>query len=293
MSLPKLSVSGNKIVQEGTTNVVNLHGVGLHDIMQDNKTDEIIDLIASWGNVIRLPIVPDSLDDHQPYYIGKIFFDKILPLLEHPKLQDKYFIIDWHEIGSIFDNENKTLFWDLASKNFRNRTNVIYEIFNESTDKIPWSYYKDSMQKIVDTIRFNDPETLIISGGPNSSTEIGGAVDNPFTGGNIVYAANLYPNNYNSLKTQLNIVCKTHPVFITEWGYDGGWYNEKKYQPNGKEFADEFVNWAAANDISWSAWCCSHEFKPQMLDIKLIENDGEFSKKLELNSYGEYVKSKV
>lgn len=145
--------------------------------------------------------------------------------------------------------QNLITFWrTLASSNLRGMDNVMFEICNEpiliessfgandwgsGQDKY-WSALTSFLQPVVNAIRGQNADNLILIPGLGYQGEYQGFPSHPLTGGNLAYAAHLYPayggvydnqtavqnlwnSNYKPAANQL-------PMFITEcwWNPNNG-----------------------------------------------------------------------
>jgi len=139
----------------------------------------------------------------------------------------------------------------------KNYKHVIYEIYNEplyencngATDTqsggnlTSWSTIKSYAEGVIQKIRANDGNGLILVGTGRYSQDIGSAQKNPITSSkNIGYVLHFYASEsgHSGLKTSLlRARCQNFPVFITEWGTSHA-------DGNGS------LDWSAINE--WMAW---------------------------------------
>jgi endoglucanase len=160
-------------------------------------------------------------------------------------------------------------------------THVIYEIYNEplcdlddpnpsaavkatcnDINKAPattWAQIKPYAQRVISTIRSNDPDGVIIVGTPYYSSyltngglnAVEGPMDSPITGTNIMYGFHFYAASHSNYKTRIRqAYCRDFPIFISEWGTgtsDGG----------GTVNTAESNSWVSLMEgagISWANW---------------------------------------
>lgn len=134
-----------------------------------------------------------------------------------------YAIIDWH-VHEENPNDKKTeavAFFDKYSKMYAGHDNIIYEICNEPTGT-PWSQIKPYAQEIVNTIRANDPDAIIVVGTNTWSQDVdevatgGGKIDDP----NVMYTIHFYSGTHSqSLRDKVETALNAEtPVFCTEFG---------------------------------------------------------------------------
>jgi len=117
----------------------------------------------------------------------------------------------------------------------KNYTHVIYEIYNEpvcdwdqannsncaSNQKTTWAQIKSYAETVINVIRANDQDGLIIVGTPGYSSDISAARNSPISGKNILYALHFYAGTSGHSNYRLALeaaYCNNFPVFVSEWG---------------------------------------------------------------------------
>ncbi len=188
--LQQLQVVGNKIVNEDGE-VVILRGLGPQQIINLATTnydiswnEDLFRAIHEWGaTVVRVLVAP-----------GRFFEDeeqglKILDqAIEWAGKYDLYVIINFNSQGfpptGFYSNPSSNVevtsqvemirFWQMVSTRYAGNNQVaFYEIINEPSSH-PWNgrtyledwlILKDFSELIIDLIRVNDPDTIIIVGG--------------------------------------------------------------------------------------------------------------------------------
>jgi len=117
----------------------------------------------------------------------------------------------------------------------KNYTHVIYEIYNEpvcdwdqanetncaSNQKTTWAQIKSYAETVINVIRANDADGLIIIGTPSYSGNISSARSNPISGKNLLYALHFYSGDSGHSNYRLSLeaaYCNDFPVFVSEWG---------------------------------------------------------------------------
>ena len=169
-----------------------------------------------------------------------------------------YAIIDWH-VHAENPNDTKSQaieFFDMYSKMYKDQSNIIYEICNEPTGT-PWNQIRPYAVDVVNTIRANDPDAIIVVGTNNWSQDVdevatnGGKLDDP----NVMYTIHFYSGSHGEsfrekVRTALNAGT---PVFCTEFGVcdasgNGGFDLEE---------ADRWIDFFEENGISYCCWSLS------------------------------------
>lgn len=164
-----------------------------------------------------------------------------------------YVIIDWHS-HNINLAEAKS-FFDMMSKKYGNYPNVIYEIFNEP-DQEKWSDVKQYSKEVIDVIRKNDPDNLILVGCPHWDQDIHLVADDPLKGyENIMYTVHFYAATHKqNLRDRCNYALqKGIPIFISE---SAGMEASGNGPINEEEWI-KWIDWAEQNKISWITWSVS------------------------------------
>jgi endoglucanase len=245
------------------------------------------------GHVVRLPVYPrtdfnggSSYYSGLPYPVGnpapagqKVtvmtaaeYVSKVLkPAIDYATSKNMYAIIDFHQIDDTSPSATKdsaadaTTFWTDIAPQFKDATNVIYELFNEPIDgSTPWATFKTRAQKWVDTVRAAAPNNLIIVSSMSYCQHPGDAASSPLTGANLLYTAHVYPGNWGaSFQQQVATAVAKVPVFFTEWGYtlNGG---DKTLGTNSATWGTDFQALIDANGASWTAWITDNSWGPSM-----------------------------
>ena len=169
-----------------------------------------------------------------------------------------YAIIDWH-VHAENPNDKKSeaiQFFDTYSKKDKDQSNIIYEICNEPTGT-PWNQIRPYAVDVVNTIRANDPDAIIVVGTNTWSQDVdevatnGGKIDDP----NVMYTIHFYSGSHGeSLREKVRTALKAGtPVFCTEFGVcdasgNGGFNLEE---------ADRWIDFFEENGISYCCWSLS------------------------------------
>ena len=169
-----------------------------------------------------------------------------------------YAIIDWH-VHAENPNDTKSQaieFFDTYSKMYKDQSNIIYEICNEPTGT-PWNQIRPYAVDVVNTIRANDPDAIIVVGTNTWSQDVdevatnGGKINDP----NVMYTIHFYSGSHGeSLREKVRTALKAGtPVFCTEFGVcdasgNGGFDLEE---------ADRWIDFFEENGISYCCWSLS------------------------------------
>ena len=169
-----------------------------------------------------------------------------------------YAIIDWH-VHAENPNDKKSeaiQFFDTYSKMYKDQSNIIYEICNEPTGT-PWNQLRPYAVDVVNTIRANDPDAIIVVGTNTWSQNVDEVATNggKLNDSNVMYTIHFYSGSHGeSLREKVRTALKAGtPVFCTEFGVcdasgNGGFDLEE---------ADRWIDFFEENGISYCCWSFS------------------------------------
>jgi endoglucanase len=172
-----------------------------------------------------------------------------------------YVIVDWHTSRAVTatttQQADAVAFFTAIAQKFGASPNVIYEPYNEPS-RVTWAQIKPYHQAVVDAIRAQDPDNLIVLGTPTFSQDVDLAAQDPLAGTNLLYTLHFYACTHKqALRDKANTALSLGiALFITEFGAtpsDGG------TPGNGDNIVCEdetntWFAWMAQNNISGAAW---------------------------------------
>lgn len=168
-----------------------------------------------------------------------------------------YVIIDWHVLTPGNPNhrvyKGAQAFFAQVSRKYAHLPNVMYEIMNEPNGEVSWAEdLKPYAQRMVDTIRANDPDNVILIGSGTWSQEVDVAAADPVRGKNLMYTFHFYPGSHRQeLRDRVKAAIDAGAaVFCSEWGTTNA-------SGSGPLYFDEAETWLAFLDqhqISWTNW---------------------------------------
>lgn len=261
---------GNKVVLRG----ISLPDLAINDYRKgaDKSPVQLINMLTDKANnwyttVVRLPVYPTGTLSYNANP-KKYYNNYIKPAVNACVQKGIYCIIDWHYIDNpaSFDSETRAFWTDIAPK-FKNYPNIIFEVFNENSTRMPWAEWKNIVQPWVDIIRSYAPNNLILVGAPQYAQHLYDAPNNPIEGRNIVYVAHIYPGlDQSKWDSWIFNVANRIPIFVTEWGFRKG----AEYPTNGTitSFAIPLKQKIEQYHLSWTCWVADHSWYPQMFDKK-------------------------
>lgn len=177
-----------------------------------------------------------------------------------------YVIIDWHILHDSdpqMNQEQAAAFFDEMSKKYAGYDNVLYEICNEPNNyagyDATWSNnIKPYAEDIIDVIRTNDADAIIIVGTPTWSQDVDVVAKDPINGQkNIMYAVHFYAathtdNIRNKVSSALNMGL---PIFVSEFSICDASGNGR----NDYDQAEKWMKLINDNKISYCGWSLSNK----------------------------------
>jgi aryl-phospho-beta-D-glucosidase BglC (GH1 family) len=186
------------------------------------------EIAASGANVIRIAVDPESYAGDADY-----LWRYLDPIVSWAGENGMYAIIDLHYIGNIATGAGEEMivleelsprelsvaFWTQTAAYFKDAPHVIFEIFNEPAN-IKADAWREHAQELINVIRAQGAEQLIIAGGVEYSRDLSWVLENPLDDGNLAYAAHIYPGHSQALwDFWFGNAAERYPVLLTEWGF--------------------------------------------------------------------------
>ena len=267
----RLKVSGAHLVNS-KGKAVQLKGVSTHGLSwypQYVNKKAFQTLRDKWGaEVIRLAMYTA---EYNGYCTGSAQNKKDLESLIDKAVAycsqlGLYVIIDWHILSDGNPNTYKkeaNAFFRKMAKKYASHKNVIYEICNEPNGGTQWAQIRSYAKTVINTIRKQDKNAVIIVGTPTWSQDVDIAAQNPFKGKNIMYAFHYYASTHtDAYRQKLQAAINAGlPVFVSEYGLS-------EASGNGavsKTEADKWMKLLDKNKISCIAWNLSNKAETSSL----------------------------
>ncbi len=256
----RLEVKGTQIVDE-TGEAVQLKGVSTHGIQwfpDYVSLDSFRTMRDDWDiNVVRLAMYTDP----------NVGYDESLHALVEKGVAyavelDLYVIIDWHILSDnnpMSSKDRAIEFFDTMSKKYKDTPNVIYEICNEPNGNVTWDRdIKPYAVSVINAIRENDKDALIIVGTPTWSQDVDIVAKDPIENQeNLLYALHFYAATHkDALREKLTKALELElPIFVSEFGIS-------EASGNGgidEEQGDIWLDLLESKGIGYVAWNLSNK----------------------------------
>lgn len=275
-----VTASGDVIVFDGV-NIRDPHGLEKDGLWKKSHIQEA----KNWGaDLVRLPVHPAAWRERGT--------ENYLALLDQAvawaKEIDLYLIIDWHSIGNLHQEKFQNpgyitsvgetyAFWSLISEHFAGEPVIaMYELYNEPTvsgerfGELSWTKWKEMNTEMIDLIRRNDPETVILVAGFNWAYDLTPVKNDPIERPNIAYVSHPYPEKRDQpwepkWQEDWGFVSEKYPVILTEIGFALPHEKGVHIPVHGDEtYGNALVDFCSERGISWVAWCFDNRWSPLM-----------------------------
>lgn len=218
MVLSELKVIENNIKNDnGDFKIKGVSLISLGDLYNPALTvQRAFDTIPNI-NTIRLPVYPPAVESHLSKYPFKLdndfILEKLKPAVDKATELGLYVIIDWHQISQVeFTKQEALDFWEQAIEIFDEYPNVVYEIYNETTDNL-FENYKEHLEDFISKIRSLTSKLLIV---PTHyyCGKMSDIINDPFNDNNIVYSLHVHPFRIPDPKEDENIIKLTNESYL-------------------------------------------------------------------------------
>ena len=183
--------------------------------------------------------------------------EDIVKGVELARAHDMYVLIDWHILSDGDPNtyvDEAVLFFAEMAERFSGYDNVLYEICNEPNG-VDWQTVRDYAGQVIPVIRERAPDSVIIVGTPDWSSDLYSVAADPLDYGNIMYTLHFYAASHGQNVRDMTEELSRQglPIFVTEYGVtasNGG-------HPRDLESADAWIELLERENISYCLWSFS------------------------------------
>jgi endoglucanase len=166
---------------------------------------------------------------------------------------DIYVIVDWHSHNILLEDA-KGFFKTVAEK-YKDKPNIIYELFNEPEQQT-WTQVKAYSEEVIGTIRAIAPKNIILVGSPQWDQSVDKPAADPITKyDNLMYTLHFYAASHGQwLRDRATAAFnKGLPLFVSECAgmeaSGNGAISKTEWQ--------SWVQWMSDHNVSWAAWSVS------------------------------------
>jgi hypothetical protein len=263
------AVSGRQFRKAGDEHV--FHGLDRPSLEWDPLGENVsladLQRMAGWGaDTVRISLNQDFwLSDSPVHAAGyQTLVDKMVACAHTADL-DVILDLHWSDRGDYtvtpgqqqMADAHSIEFWRELAARYKNNSRVLFELYNEPHD-VSWSVWRDGgaatgftavgFQGLYDAVRGAGAENVVLAGGLQYAFDLSGVPQYRLRGYNIGYVT--HPYNFAGKQstdwpTAFGTAATYYPVIATEFGDTtscAATYNQA------------FIDYAATNHISWTAW---------------------------------------
>jgi len=291
-----LSVSGINIIANGQP--IRLRGVNMGDPFGARNPDwypmystaDYANIARNWNaNVVRISIFPTQWKnmDHAVLLAG--LAQEVNAALD----SGMYVIISYHVIGwpngwyqaaccgnseDTYDSSMNvaTSFWTQMALTYGADTRIIFDLWNEPVhdasdwnDTTYWTELKPFYETLIQTVRDNDAQNIVLATGTGWASWLGGIKDDPLADANVVYAYHKYSVDGSNTAAEWNNdtggLIGVKPVIVSEWGYEDSDVASPTWSGSQASYGEPFTKWMDSNNLSNLAWMYHHDWTPALL----------------------------
>ena len=278
-----LHVSGTSLCDKNGT-PIQLKGVSTHGLswFPEYVNADAFSSLRSFGvNTIRLALYTYEYNGYCNGGDQSALKALVKRGIQYATEQDMYVIVDWHVLNDRNPNtyiDDAVSFFNEISSQYAGQGNIIYEICNEPNGGVSWNEIKTYAERIINVIRANDANAVIIVGTPTWSQDVDAAAANPLDNSrysNIMYALHFYAATHkDSLRNKLiSAYNQGLPIFVSEFSIceasGNGW--------NDTASAGQWMDLLNSCGISYVAWNLSNKAESSSLLNSSCTKTGGFS----------------
>lgn len=258
----QLRVTGNQL-SDKNGQLVQLQGISAHGLQWFPLIDkQTIPNVAQYfgAEVFRLAMYIEDYSPTDPsdfwggYMANKtVMMARTEKAIEDAVAAGMYVLVDWHIHNTPGNYTTEAVaFFTQISKKYGHLPNIIYEICNEPV-AVSWSGgIKPYANTVINAIRQNDPDNIIIVGTPNWSQDVDIAAKDPLSQSNIMYGFHFYAatHDFNTMKNKVeSALAYGAAIFVSEWGS-----SDVGTSTSNIAVAKQWMDFMNQRKLSWVNW---------------------------------------
>jgi endoglucanase len=284
-TLPRLTVDGNRIIEEQSRRPILLRGVnrsGLEYSSPDGAGSvskasldkrDFDEMVCEWhANIVRLPFNQEWALSREGYD-AEPYLTALDYAVRNAAQRGAYTLLDlqWLDAstpcGTLPDgtanfvpclpNTNSIQLWMQLATRYRDEPAVLFDIFNEPHHPLPddpaartrvtMDIWQSWAAALIEAIRRKHASALIFVPGINWAFDLRG---HPLKGvEDVVYSTHVYPGKGRNWDAAFGHLCCDVPVFAGEWGG----------RAKDIEWGRELLEYMSTRNMGWTAWSWSDE----------------------------------
>jgi aryl-phospho-beta-D-glucosidase BglC (GH1 family) len=208
--------------------------------------------------------------------------NKVETIIQNAIHAGVYVLVDWHTERAVEQQAEAVEFFAGLARKYGAHPNIIWEPYNEPHG-FGWDQIRPYHEAVVDAIRVEDPDNVIVMGTPNWSRDVDvAALDpvHPSRGAtNLMYTLHFYACTHQQKFRDkgTTAIDKGLALFVTEFGAtpaDGG----TSAQPYVcRDEANLWFDWMAQNNVSGVAWKLDQCADTSCIMLSTAPTDGPWS----------------
>jgi endoglucanase len=193
-----------------------------------------------------------------------------------------YVLVDWHTEKAVNQQAEAVEFFGGLARKYGAHPNLIWEPYNEPRG-FAWDQIRPYHEAVVDAIRAEDPDNVVVMGTPNWSQDVDVAALDPVHpsagAANLMYTLHFYACTHDQRFRDkgTTAIDKGLALFVTEFGAtpaDGG----TAAQPYVcRDEANLWFDWMAENSVSGVAWKLDQCGDTSCIMLSTAPTDGPWS----------------
>jgi endoglucanase len=209
-------------------------------------------------SVVRAAMGTDAFNG----YLGDgkgVMLNKMETIIKNALDTGVYVLVDWHTEMAVDQQDEAVEFFSGLARKYGAHPNIIWETYNEPAGVL-WPRIRPYHEAVVDAIRAEDPDNVIVMGTPTWSQDVDVASLDPVRPAsgtaNLMYALHFYTCTHQQRFRDKGdtAIANGLAIFVTEFGATPANGGTKDSPYICRDDANLWFEWMATNNISGVAW---------------------------------------